>query len=44
MLCMCVAIAENGERKIIKRYCGSFAELYGELRRDGLRLVTYEII
>ena len=43
MLCECVAIAENGERKFLTRYCESFAELYGELRKDGLRLVQYEV-
>lgn len=43
MLCECVAITESGEQKFLTRYCGSFAELYGELRKDGLRIVQYEV-
>lgn len=43
----CAVIAldtKTGERKSMEIWCKSFYEVYGKLRRQGLRLVSYTIL
>ena len=44
LLCEIIALNAKGERKIFKIACYSFYEVYGELRKKGLRLITYTIL
>lgn len=41
--CLVVAMTATGERKVFKVYCKAFYEIYGKLRKQGLRLVSYTI-
>lgn len=41
--CIVVAMTSAGERKVLKVYCKAFYEIYGKLRKQGLRLVSYTV-